>query len=108
MKCDSRLCKEQLHKTEQSTQELEKMIQDKDWMISDLENTHKYRVTDLEAQLENMKKIGDNIQEDFKRKHAELDRFAREKEEMLINAKQVRRNIIVYLALLPELTTLQR
>ena len=49
MRCDSRRCKEELGKTELSTRELEKMIKEKDWIISDLENTDKYRGTDLEA-----------------------------------------------------------
>ncbi|XP_028416257.1 coiled-coil domain-containing protein 57-like [Dendronephthya gigantea] len=88
LRCDSRRCKEELDKTGVSTRELERMLKEKDWMISDLENTHKYKVTDLEAQLENMRKMGDNLEEDFKRKHAELDRYAREKEVMLTNAKQ--------------------
>ena len=34
MRCDSRRCKEELDKTELSTRELEKMIKEKDWMIS--------------------------------------------------------------------------
>lgn len=59
-------------------------------MIADLENTHRYKITDLETQMENMKKAGQKLQEDFQRKHAALDRLVREKEEMLANAKQVR------------------
>ncbi len=59
-------------------------------MIADLENTHQYKMIDLKTQMENMKKAGQKLQEDFQRKHAELDRLVRSREEMLTNAKQVR------------------
>ena len=42
-----------------------------------------------------MRTTGDNLQEDSRRKHAELDCFAQEKEEMLTSTKQVRRYITV-------------
>ena len=89
MRCDSGRCKAELDQTELTSRELEKMIKEKDWMIADLGNTHKYQVTDLETQLENMKKAGQKMQDEFQRKHAELDRLMREKEEMLANAKEV-------------------
>ena len=69
---------------------MEKVVKEKDWIIADLENTHQYKMTDLEMQMENMKKDGQKLQEDFERKHAELDRVVREREEMLTNTKQVR------------------
>jgi TolA-binding protein len=90
LRSDSGRCKDELTKTELSTRELEKLVKEKDWMIADLENTHQYKITDLKMQVENMKKTGDKLQEDFQRKHAQLDRVVREREEMLANAKQVR------------------
>lgn len=65
------------------------MLKEKEWIIADLENTHKYELTDVEAQMENTKHEKEKLKEDFQRKHAELDRLVREKEEMLSNAKQV-------------------
>lgn len=88
-RCDNGRCKEELDKTELSTRELEKMIKEKVWQIADLENTHQYKLTDMETQLWNMQKAGEKLQQDFQRKHAELDRTLREKEEMLANTKQV-------------------
>ena len=89
MRCHSGRCKAELDQTELTSRELEKIAKEKDWMIADLENTHKYKVMDLETQIENLKKTGQKTREDFQRKHAELDRLVREREEMLSNAKQV-------------------
>jgi ABC-type phosphate transport system auxiliary subunit len=94
VRCDGGRCKAELDKTELSTRELEKMVKEKEWMIADLENTHRYKITDLETQMENLKKAGQKLQEDFQRKHAALDRLVREKEEMLTNAKQVRTDFV--------------
>ena len=58
-------------------------------MIADVQNTHKFKMADMEAQVDNMKSLQHKLQDDFQRKHAELDRLAREREEMLVNAKQV-------------------
>ena len=88
VRSDSGRCKAELNKTALSTRELEKMVKEKDWIIADLENTHQYKMRDLEMQMENMKKDGHKLREDFQRKHAELDRFVREREEMLTIAKQ--------------------
>lgn len=81
-------CKDELEKTEVSSRELEKELKEKEWLMSDLQNTQQYRISDMEAQMENMKSQQTKLQEDFSRKHAEFDRLAREKEEMLANAKK--------------------
>ena len=71
---------------------MEKELKEKEWMIADQENTHHFKVSDMEAQMENMQSIQQKLQEDFKRKHGELDRLAREREEMLLNTKQVKKS----------------
>ena len=68
------------------------MVKEKEWMIADLENTHKYEVADVEARVESIRIEKGKLQEDFQRRHAELDRLAREKEDMLVKAKQVRQH----------------
>ena len=83
-------CKEELEQKEGNSRELEKELKEKEWAIADLENTHNFKMADKQAEIENMKAVHKKIQEDFSRKYNEQERLVREREEMLINAKQVK------------------
>ena len=47
------------------------------------------KVAELEAEMEQIRSLMSKSQERFEHKHAELDRYAREKEQALVPAKEV-------------------
>ncbi|XP_020856609.1 coiled-coil domain-containing protein 57 isoform X3 [Phascolarctos cinereus] len=68
--------------------ELEKEVKRKDLEIMDLTAVKNARIKDLEDKLQSVQLIRKKEEEIFKRKHEELDRFAREKDAVLTAVKE--------------------
>ena len=81
--------KDELEDTETSIHDLEKQIKQKEWQLTDEQNMNKAKVAEMEAEIEQLRSVMNKTQERFQHKHAELDRYAKEKEQALIVAKEV-------------------
>ncbi|XP_072501492.1 coiled-coil domain-containing protein 57 isoform X2 [Notamacropus eugenii] len=79
---------ESLLVAETTNLELEKEVKRKDLEIKDLTAVKNARIKDLEDQLQSVQLIRKKEEEIFKRKHEELDRFAREKDAVLTAVKE--------------------
>ena len=81
--------KDELEDTETVVHDLEKQLKQKDWQLTDEQNMNKAKVAELEANMEQLRVEMKKMQERFQHKHAELDRYAKEKEQALVAAKDV-------------------
>lgn len=81
--------KDELEDTETVVHALEKQLKQKEWQITDEQNTNKAKVAELEAEIEQLRSAMAKMQERFGHKHSELDRYAKEKEQALVAAKEV-------------------
>ncbi|XP_074080923.1 coiled-coil domain-containing protein 57 isoform X4 [Macrotis lagotis] len=79
---------ESLLVAETTNLELEKEVKRKDLEIKDLTAVKNARIKDLEDKLQSVQLMRKKEEEIFKRKHEELDRFAREKDAVLIAVKE--------------------
>ncbi|XP_068920084.1 coiled-coil domain-containing protein 57 isoform X4 [Petaurus breviceps papuanus] len=79
---------ESLLVAETTNLELEKEVKRKDLEIKDLTAVKNARIKDLEDKLQSVQLIRKKEEEIFKRKHEELDRFAREKDAVLTAVKE--------------------
>ncbi|XP_036610006.1 coiled-coil domain-containing protein 57 [Trichosurus vulpecula] len=79
---------ESLLVAETTNLELEKEVKRKDLEIKDLTAVKNARIKDLEDKLQSVQLIRKKEEEIFKRKHEELDRFAREKDAVLSAVKE--------------------
>lgn len=80
--------KDELEDTETVVHNLEKELKKKEWQLTDEQNMNKAKVAELEAEMEQLRLTMNKMQEKFQHKHAELDRYAKEKEQALIAAKE--------------------
>ena len=81
--------KDELEGTETAIRDLEKQLKQKEWELTDEKNMNRAKVAELEAEMEQLRSEMSKSQERFEHKHAELDRYAREKEQDLVAAKEV-------------------
>ena len=81
--------KDELEGTETAVHDLEKQLKQKDWELTDQQNMHRAKVAELEAEIEHLRSVMSKSQDKFQHKHAELDRYAKEKEQALVAAKEV-------------------
>ena len=81
--------KDELEGTETAVHDLEKQLKQKDWELTDQQNMHRAKVAELEAEIEHLQSVMSKSQDKFQHKHAELDRYAKEKEQALVTAKEV-------------------
>ena len=81
--------KDELEDTETVVHNLEKELKKKEWQLTDEQNMNKAKVAEMEAEMEQLRLTMNKMQEKFQHKHAELDRYAKEKEQVLIAAKEV-------------------
>ena len=81
--------KDELEGTETTIHDLEKQLKQKEWEIMDQQNMSRAKVTELEAEIEHLKSAMSKAQLKFEHKHAELDRYVKEKEQAVIAAKEV-------------------
>ena len=81
--------KDELEGTETAIRDLEKQLKQKEWELTDEKNMNRAKVAELEAEIEQLRSVMSKSQERFEHKHAELDRYAREKEQALVAAKEV-------------------
>ena len=81
--------KDELEDQETFVHDLEKQLKQKEWQLTDEQNMNKAKVAELEAEREQLRLAMNKMQEKFQHKHAELDRYAKEKEHSLIAAKEV-------------------
>ena len=81
--------KDELEDTETAVHELEKQLKQKEWEITDQHNMNRAKVSELEAEIEQLKSSMSKAQHIFEHKHAKLDQYAKEKEQALIAAKDV-------------------
>lgn len=81
--------KDELEDTETVVHALEKQLKQKEWQITDEQNTNKAKVAELEAEIEQLRSAMAKMRERFGHKHSELDRYAKEKEQALVAAKEV-------------------
>ena len=81
--------KDELEGTETAIRDLEKQLKQKEWELTDEKNMNRAKVAELEAEMEQLRSLMSRSQERFEHKHAELDRYAREKEQALVAAKEV-------------------
>jgi len=58
-------------------------------VLTDEKNMNRAKVAELEAEIEQLRSLMSRSHERFEHKHAELDRYAREKEQALVAAKEV-------------------
>ncbi|KAK2571834.1 Coiled-coil domain-containing protein 57 [Acropora cervicornis] len=79
--------KDELEDTETAVHELEKQLKQKEWEITDQHNMNRAKVSELEAEIEQLKSSMSKAQHRFEHKHANLDQYAKEKEQALIAAK---------------------
>jgi len=73
--------KDELEGTETAIRDLEKQLKQKEWELTDEKNMNRAKVAELEAEMEQIRSLMSKSQERFEHKHAELDRYAREKEQ---------------------------
>lgn len=81
--------KDELEGNEATIHDLEKQIKQKDWELTDQQNMNKAKTAALEAEIDQLRSTMSKKQERFEHKHAELDRYAKEKEIALLAAKEV-------------------
>ena len=81
--------KDELEDTETAVHDLEKQLKQKEWQLTDEQNMSKAKVAEFEAEIEQLRSAMIKMQERFQHKHAELDRYAKEKEQALVAAKEV-------------------
>ncbi|CAH1794612.1 unnamed protein product [Owenia fusiformis] len=72
---------------EDGQRQLAKLLKEKEWECADIKAMKDARISDLEEGIKQTELTTKRLQEDFKRKHEELDRYAREKENALHNLK---------------------
>ena len=82
--------KDELEDTETAVRDLEKQLKQKEWQLTDDQNMNKAKVAELEAEIEQLRSVMTKMQERSQHKHAELNRYAKEKEQALVAAKEVR------------------
>nr|XP_037849354.1 coiled-coil domain-containing protein 57 isoform X6 [Chlorocebus sabaeus]XP_037849355.1 coiled-coil domain-containing protein 57 isoform X6 [Chlorocebus sabaeus] len=78
---------ESLQRAEATNAELERKLRSRAAELRDLEAMNCARVKDLEDKLHSVQLTRKKEEETFKRKHEELDRLAREKDEVLVAVK---------------------
>ena len=81
--------KDELEDTETVVHDLEKQLKQKEWQLMDEQSMSKAKVAELEAEIEQLRSAMTKMQERFQHKHAELDLYAKEKEQALVAAKEV-------------------
>ncbi|XP_053424239.1 coiled-coil domain-containing protein 57 isoform X2 [Nycticebus coucang] len=80
-----------MQKAETANSELEKKLQHQARALQDLEAVKNARIKDLENKLHSVQLTRKKEEETFKRKHEELDRLARERDEVLAAMKGAHR-----------------
>lgn len=80
--------KDELEDTETVVHDLEKQLKQKEWQLTDEQNMNKAKVTEFETEIEQLRLAMAKMQDRFQHKHAELDRYAKEKEQALVAAKE--------------------
>lgn len=73
---------------ENSQRALEKKLKEKDWELQDMKAMKDAHISDLQNQLLQRDSAMKKQQEDFERRHAEMDKYCREKEGALTAAKE--------------------
>ena len=81
--------KDELEGSETTVYNLEKQLKQKDWELTDQQNMHRAKEDEMEAEVEQLRSAFSKAQDRFQHKHAELDRYAKEKEQALVAAKEV-------------------
>ena len=81
--------KDDLQSTTMNVQELEKALKQMEWQLTDERNMNSAKVQELESKIEQVIQSKKRAQESFQLKHAELDRYVREKEAALVASKEV-------------------
>ncbi|XP_053160096.1 coiled-coil domain-containing protein 57 isoform X4 [Hemicordylus capensis] len=79
---------ESLKVAEATNLELEKEVKCKAWEIKDLAAVKDAKIHDLEGKLDSVQLSWKKEKETFERKHAAIDRFAREKDAILASVKE--------------------
>ncbi|XP_782064.5 coiled-coil domain-containing protein 57 [Strongylocentrotus purpuratus] len=67
---------------------LKKKLKQTEWELSDLRGMKDARIAELESQLLHAQQAVERSEEEFNRKHKELDRYAREKETAVVGLKE--------------------
>ncbi|XP_078691345.1 coiled-coil domain-containing protein 57-like isoform X2 [Branchiostoma floridae x Branchiostoma belcheri] len=78
----------ELQHTDQNIQQLQKALKQKEWELQDVTSIKNARIEELEKQMKQVEVKSQRLQEEFQRKHADVDRYAREKEAALSAAKE--------------------
>ena len=81
--------KDELEGSETTVDNLEKQLKQKDWELTDQQSMHRAKEAEMEAEVEQLRSAFSKAQDRFQHKHAELDRYAKEKEQALVAAKEV-------------------
>ena len=81
--------KGELEGSETTVCSLEKQLKQKDWELTDQQSMHKAKEAEMEAEVEQLRSAFSKAQDRFQHKRAELDRYAKEKEQALVAAKEV-------------------
>ncbi|CAC5378969.1 unnamed protein product [Mytilus coruscus] len=68
--------------------QLDKVLKEKDWELTDCKAMYTAKTTELENKLQQTELSMNRMKEDFQRKHAEMDRYGREKEAALAKVKE--------------------
>ncbi|KAL3877357.1 hypothetical protein ACJMK2_035079 [Sinanodonta woodiana] len=79
---------QEFEQVETNQRTLEKLLKEKEWELADLKAMKDACISDLKNRLQQEEVEKKRMQEEFQRKHAELDRLGREKEEALSKVKE--------------------
>ncbi|XP_073246831.1 coiled-coil domain-containing protein 57-like [Porites lutea] len=80
--------KDDLEGSETTVYDLEKQLKRKDWELTDQQSMHRAKEAEMEAEVEQLRSAFSKAQDRFQHKHAELDRYTKEKEQALVAAKE--------------------
>ncbi|KAJ8037533.1 Coiled-coil domain-containing protein 57 [Holothuria leucospilota] len=78
---------DELANCDKTLKNLEKKLKEKEWELCDVTGTKDARIAELEFQVHEKDLKLERLLEEFKRKHSEIDKYAREKETALSAAK---------------------
>ncbi|XP_012941304.1 coiled-coil domain-containing protein 57 [Aplysia californica] len=77
----------QAQEAESSQRELEKLVKQKEWELADVSAVKDSNISELEHKVSSCEAAMKKMQEDFQRKYTEIDKMAREREELIERAK---------------------